>query len=529
MTIRFENVRIPLGRDRRLIIQNWTLKSGEFWVIVGESGSGKSVLARTLAGVDAKGSNIRCVKGMERESRENERTAWIAFEREQLIREELRRNDDSEVMGMPDEGMLVKDFLETDRARDIAELGALRKLSDRGIRNLSTGEFRQALIAREVGREPSVAVLDEPFEGLDVTARPRLKAMLAEWYRSGILLVLTVSREEDIPEEATHLALLAENRLAVADRLEKALINPDVRRVLGAAGDKNLSEAQESNSRMNDDVAEVRFQKIPGPPHAGATIGDTLIQMNNLSLAFNGRPVLKDINWTVHRGESWLVTGPNGSGKTTLMNLISGDEPRGYGQDLSLFGRKRGSGETLADIRRNLSMASAAWQELAPAHSTALEIVESGLHDSLVSVERLNSFEAELSGKWLKLLQMEKRSNEMFFRLSYGERRLAMIARAMIKHPALLILDEPMHGLDGVSRRRVSGLVETLIEDTGTSVLFVSHRPNDAPFTIRNHLELRPSANGGPSVALITNRECPLPRPEHESGDMRNSEFQPLK
>jgi len=225
--------------------------------------------------------------------------------------------------------------------------------------------------------------------------------------------------------------------------------------------------------------------------------------MNNICLAYNGREVLSNVSWTVEAGESWLLTGPNGSGKTTLMNLISGDEPRGYGQDLKLFERRKGSGESTAEIKSRIGQVSAILQESASRHAPPEEIVGSGLRDAMVLTSPLDGYETGLVNRWLKVLGLESKQGTPFYRLSYGDRRLAMIGRAMIKHPPLLLLDEPMHGLDSGARQRVADLVDSLIRETDTTVLFVSHRPGDAPKSITNHIRLIPPADGGPSKAEV--------------------------
>ncbi|MCK5736543.1 MAG: ATP-binding cassette domain-containing protein, partial [Spirochaetaceae bacterium] len=345
--IRFSNSRIPMGRDNRLEVKNLTLNSGELWVIAGPGGSGKSSMARAIAGVpDAAGYHIP-VPGLTRRSPHNDKDggAWVSFDSEREIRDLLRHNDDSEVLGRPDEGTSLDSFIGGRSGKAYLNPKLLKKLNGRGIKNLSTGEFRQVFIAREAGKNPALAVLDEPFEGLDKIARSRLIKQLGEWSESETLIVLTVNRLEDIPIFATGLIFLDGKQMIAMGPPSELLENPTVITLFKRSFPVNVK------------------QTIPAAPENSGFQGDSLIEMKKVSLSFNGRSILENINWIVKPGESWLLTGPNGSGKTTLLNLISGNEPRGFGQNLNLFGRKKGSGETTAEIKGQIGQVSAAMQD----------------------------------------------------------------------------------------------------------------------------------------------------------------------
>ncbi len=477
-----------MGRDKRLEVDELTLDSGEFWVIAGPGGSGKSSMARAISGAPDKSGYHTPISGLLRTDPHDNKEggAWISFDMEREIRDSLRHNDDSEVLGRPDEGTTLESFLGGSAGKLFLHPELLEKLEGRGIKHLSTGEFRQVFIAREAGKKPALAVLDEPFEGLDIKARERLTEQLAEWSESETLIVLTVNRMEDIPPYASGLVLLCDDRIAAQGIPSEILESPLIKEIFG-----NTSNFREKRI-------------IPPPPEAVVFEGKSLIEMKRVSLSFNGRRVLENVNWVVKPGESWLLTGPNGSGKTTLLNLISGEEPRGYGQDLKLFGRKRGSGESTSEIKKYIGQVSASLQDSVSRHATPGEVIGSGLRDSLLLTIPLDGFETGLVEQWLELLGLKKNRQTAFYRLPYGERRLAMIGRAMIKHPPLLLLDEPMHGLDKSSRDRMRYLIDTLIRETQTTVLFVSHRSEDAPDSITRTIRLTPSDGSGPSGAEIT-------------------------
>jgi molybdate transport system ATP-binding protein len=473
-----------MGRDRRLKVPEWTLNPGELWVVIGGGGTGKSSLARCLAGVPDASGYVPRIPGLARydEHEHSIEGAFISFDLEREIREELRRNDDSEWLGRPDEGTTLDGFLGSSAAGSFLDSELKRKLAGRGIRHLSTGEFRQVLIAREAGKKRPLAVLDEPFEGLDINARPRLTSQISQWKDQGTLIVLTVNRVEDIPDFTTGLVMLKND--------EAAVIQP----------------FKAGTASVVDELENAEVSSIPPSPVARESIPDVLIEISSLNLAYNGRQVLREVNWTVQSGESWLVTGPNGSGKTTLLNLISGDEPRGYGQNMRLFGRPKGTGESTAELKAMMGRVSADLQEKISKHDDVESVVGSGLRDSLVLYPPLDGYERHIVRQWLALLGLEGSMGVPFYRLPYGARRLALIARAMVKHPPLLLLDEPMQGLDERSIHHVSKLVDKVIRETDTAVIFVSHRPEDAPDSIRRHLRIVPGKGSGASGAVAEDR-----------------------
>jgi molybdate transport system ATP-binding protein len=239
---------------------------------------------------------------------------------------------------------------------------------------------------------------------------------------------------------------------------------------------------------------------IPHPAHAIEYNQKVLIQMNNVSVSYQERPIVKNINWTIQQGEFWQLIGPNGSGKSTLLSLINGDSPKGYGQDLHLFGRKKGSGESVWDIKKNIGYFATNMTSLFTRNHTLEQMILSGFFDSIGLYDLPTTLQKTIADEWLDLIGMLHLKNKMFKRLSVGQQRLAMIVRSVLKHPPLVILDEPVEGLDDENVAMVCQLINLLKQESNMTIVYVSHRiePNLAPNSV---FELIPSEEG--SIGII--------------------------
>jgi molybdate transport system ATP-binding protein len=219
------------------------------------------------------------------------------------------------------------------------------------------------------------------------------------------------------------------------------------------------------------------------------------VQMKQLCVSYDGRPILDQIKWTIQAGECWQLKGPNGSGKSTLLSMITGDNPKGYGQDLNLFGMKKGSGETVWDIKQYIGYFNPVMiQHFSRLDSIELMIV-SGCMDSIGVYIKPSEMQLRLAKEWLDYLGLLALKNKPIQFLPAAQQRMVLIARAMVKHPPLLILDEPTSGLDDASAAMVIGMIEQIRKETKTSVLFVSHQ-QEKGFEPDKTFELTASATG---------------------------------
>ena len=215
---------------------------------------------------------------------------------------------------------------------------------------------------------------------------------------------------------------------------------------------------------------------IPSPLKKIA-YGDTvLIELKGVNVSYFEKPILKNINWEIKKGDFWELRGKNGSGKTTILSMITGENPKGYGQELFIFGRKKGSGESVWDIKKHIGYFTPAMTDKFTGYHSVENMVISGLTDSIGLYVRPTEAQLRTAREWLNLIGMWEMRHTLFHDLTMGQKRLVMCARAMIKHPILLIFDEPTAGLDDGSAELFVGLVNKFAEESETTIVFVSHR-----------------------------------------------------
>jgi len=411
--------------------------------------------------------------------------AFISFEREEEILEFERYHDDSNFIGCQDHGTLVRDFiLATGGDPHSLELLAGRldfsPLLERGLRFLSTGELRKALICASLLSSPSLLVLDEPFEGLDQDSRGVLADLLARLAAAGQPMLLLLNRVSEIPPETTHIGLLAERRLVVSGPRDEMLAGEALRRLVAFQHDL-----------PGDWPAADPPCAAPSPPE-----GEALIEMHGVTVRYGERTILDRLDWTVRPGEHWKSFGPNGSGKSTLLSLVTGDNTQAYANHVRLFGVRKGSGENVWQLKRYIGLVSSTLQQDYRVGGTVRSVVASGFFDSIGVYRRVSRTQLEIVDAWLEFLQLSHLAEASLRSCSFGKQRLALIARAMVKRPPLLILDEPCQGLDEVNRAMVLALLEKLAAGGAAQLLYVTHHPEDHIPSINRTLQLVPSPAG---------------------------------
>jgi molybdate transport system ATP-binding protein len=454
--LEFQQCEIRFSESFSLSDINLDLAAGQHWVLLGANGSGKSALAAAMTGAGDLVSGQRTALPS---------TQLVSFEVQRELIEAERDKDDSDITDEVFAGTPVRELLEDGdaelSARLIEGFGLSDKL-DRGFRKLSTGETRKLLLIRAISARPEMLILDEPFDGLDVdsvkTLNEELKAIVSSTAAT-TSLVMVLNRLDAIPGWMTHAAVLVNGGIA-----HQGLLSDEqtvIRQLLQLQRDDLVVPAPDASDRIPP--------LAPGP----------LVAVRSGRVAYGDTVIFSELNWQVNPGEHWQVVGPNGSGKTCLLNLVTGDHPQCYVNDIFVVGYQRGQGESIWDIKQHIGYVSTALQWEYRVSISLQNVILSGFYDSIGLYEKASDNQQQIAREWLALLGLQGRAHEPFNQCSYGDQRLLLIARAMVKHPQLLILDEPCLGLDEVNRQLVLSLIEIICSTSETTVLYVNHHAED--------------------------------------------------
>ena len=363
---------------------------------------------------------------------------------------------------------VLEKYIQEEEKHDVFKLTSGK---NRSLKTLSTGEQKKALLYYLLEKKPDFIVLHNPYETLDKASVTLLKQELYTLSKD-IPTIFIFNRQDDILPVTTHVITFEKHKLKAVMPIE----------------DYTFKRS-----------AFVFNKDIPPSITTYTNIPEVLITLNNVNVNYDERSILKDINWTIKKKEFWHLIGPNGSGKTTLLSMIYGDNTKAYGQDIYLFGNKKGSGESVWDIKQKIGYISPAMLELFNRSYTAEQMIISGFFDSVGLYQTPTTLQMHTATLWIEVLNLSNKKNNSFLKLSAVDQRLILIARAMIKHPPLLILDEPLINVDDKGTVLISALINKIAKESDTSILFVSHRdePNIHPdFTY----ELRPSKNGSVGI-----------------------------
>jgi len=387
--------------------------------------------------------------------------------------EEYNGNEEHFLTGqevMDPEGKLPESHLK------IAEQLGLSSLLGKPLRYFSNGETRKTLIGIALLSEPKLLILDEPFEGLDTESVLWLKEALSDLIKNGLAVWLVSHRFEELVPEITHVLCLKSGESFAQGLRSQVLITEVMEGLYEKADHKETNlKTNENSTEINENLIQTDFfESVPEKDRK-----HSLIRMRNVNVHYGETVVLKNFYWSVEQGENWKIVGPNGSGKSTLLSLICGDNLQAYANEIYLFGRRRGTGESIWDIKQKIGFVSSEFQVRYRQPVSALKVVLSGFFDSIGYYQPASVTQKERALSLMELLEITNLADLDFTRLSYGQQRLILIARAMIKSPPLLILDEPCQGLDRTNRNRVLELVDLVGQNTTTQILYVTHAAAD--------------------------------------------------
>ena len=337
--------------------------------------------------------------------------------------------------------------------------------SHRQLRTFSSGERKKEFLKYCINQKPDYIIFDNPFDHLDQASRVILADSLKD-LTNDIAIIQLLNRTVDVLEFVPNKAQIKDNTFSL-----------------------HPFKKTENHFKTLNTTA------IPKATETHTFPEDELIRLENVSVSYDERKILDNISWTIKQGEFWQLIGPNGSGKSTILSLITGDNPKGFGQNLFLFGRKKGTGESVWDIKKQIGIYTTAMMDLFQKGHTVEQMILSGFFDQIGLYTEPTTHQKNIVTQWLEVIEMTHLRKKRFIDLSIGQQRVALIVRAVLKHPPLLILDEPVEGLDDENVDLVIQLINTIKQETNVSILYVSHRIEQglAPTSV---FELLPSETG---------------------------------
>lgn len=363
---------------------------------------------------------------------------------------------------------------ELERVRQrLYEMFHLDLLLDKHVILLSSGELRKFQLTKTLLTNPRVLLMDNPFIGLDVNARQQLSEFLTVLAKeTQVSIVLIQSKSDDIPEFITHVYEVKDLKVGEKQTLDEyqAKAVPTPAHVLSEEK-RNAILAQPGDSVDAEDTSVITF--------------------NNVNIRYGSRTILKELNLTVKRGEHWALSGENGAGKSTLLSIVCADNPQAYANDIVLFGHQRGKGESIWDIKKHIGYISPEMHRAFLRDLPSIEIVASGMSDMNGLYVKPKPEQIDQCLFWMDMFGVRDLADRTFLKLSSGEQRLVLLARAFVKDPALLILDEPLHGLDLMNRRLVKDIIETFCSRPNKTLIMVTHYQEELPDNITNSIFLK--------------------------------------
>ncbi|MBQ9073419.1 MAG: ATP-binding cassette domain-containing protein [Muribaculaceae bacterium] len=433
-------------------------------VVVGPNGAGKTTLGNILA----RGWNFRTnrvvgirpklnIKSIEFNDIHSLAGFSVAYYQQRF---ESMMNDD-----VPAVSDLFGDRIATSRWRQLCRRLNLSDVETKRINYLSSGELRKLLILNLLYDLPDVLILDNPYIGLDAASRGLLDEAVAEIASRGVAVVLMLCTPSDIP------ACVNE----VIPMLDLTILQP-----ISRLGDVSLLRSR-MLSLMDYAIDLARIPRRQG----GDDDYKVAFELNNCSVKYGERVILRDLSWRVNKGECWALAGPNGSGKSTLLSLIHADNPQRYCNDITLFDHKRGCGDSIWDIKRRIGYISPEMSMYFNAFGTVGTVIAQGLRDTVGGYGLVTPLMREEALRWMDMLHIEHLDSRNYNTLSAGEKKMVLLARTLIKQPSLLILDEPLHGLDTARQRSVKAVVNAIVERDHTTLIYVTHYLSEVPECVK--------------------------------------------
>ena len=461
---------------------NLTVYKGEHPTIVGANGAGKTKLAEMIAGkVIVRSGVMRLSFLPEGVHYQKGKVIKAGFESAYTMadyanmyyqqRFSATENEWDAIQNTrrPTVENLIADLPGVDKDFWIEKLH-LRPLFPKTLLMLSSGELRRFLIATILIKKPEIVIFDNPFIGLDAKTRVVLNQVFAD-IADRQQMIFVVPDVKDIPEISK--SVIPCRDLEYFPKMDK---------------DKFLAD-KDFQKFIFDTNSNIPLQ-LPEPFNKDDRQFSIAADLRNVAIKYPTRTLFEGINWQIKKGDKWSLSGPNGSGKSTLLSLVTADNPRSYNMDIMLFDRQRGTGESIWDIKKRIGYISAEMHLYFRENQPCKKVVASGLFDTQGLFRQCSDAQYQKAQEIMDTFGIGHLAERPFLQTSDGEQRLVLLARTMIKNPDLLILDEPLHGLDAANKVRAKQLINQYAAQPDRTLILVTHEPENVPECVDKHFEL---------------------------------------
>ncbi|TKB97460.1 ATP-binding cassette domain-containing protein [Pedobacter cryotolerans] len=466
--VNIQNLNLKYQQKQVLVDLNWTIQHGENWQLGGVSGSGKTSLAKIIArkqtAIGDVKINFNTASELPAEVLFVE--SWYQFKNVEGVANfyyQQRYTSQQAKNSLTVHAELVsygkENNLHLDQVEPILEALNFSTFASSQLIELSSGEHKKLQLVKALWLKPQLLIIDQPYTGLDVASRKSLNILLDKAAAAGVQLIL-ICNDTALPTSINRFAEIKDGKLVAVDSFERS-------------------------SHTENRLKEIPDFLKQSPLYSSQNI----VKMVDVNISYGEKQVLKNINWEVKAGEKWLLQGHNGSGKSTLLSLINGDHPQSYANELYLFGNKRGSGESIWDIKKRIGLISPEFHWYFDASATVWQSIASGFYDSVGLFQQLPYSKAAQVDELIEYFALTESKNELLNHLPLGKQRMVLLARTIIKNPELLILDEPCQGLDQQQTQHFNQLVDALCAN-GMTVIYVGHFESQLPKSLTHKLVL---------------------------------------
>lgn len=468
---------------------NWNIEQGENWAVIGPNGAGKTVLLEIIAGkwplLSGKiaygwteplretielASNDYSFNRIVSAGAEYYQQRFHAYESERAPTVRAILTDQLRPVGTVDDKSVKLEPSKVS-SQDLDRISALLSIThllDHPFVTLSNGETRRMLLARSLLKHPKVLMLDNAFSGLDVHSREVLRNALTELAKQGVTIIMATTATE-IPPCITHVMELESGKIRATMPVGK------------------FRDAAHSHHLPQPDPVKLAHFGLPE-----FTDFEYALDLRNIHIRYHDQLILDHVNWKIAKGEKWALSGPNGSGKSTLLSIITADNPQRFANDFDLFDQKRGGiGASIWDIKQKIGHVSPELHLYFPRNTTVFKTIASGFFDATgVFFKKLTEAQVERVHEVAELLHVHALIEKDFSQLSKGQQRMVLLARALVKNPPLLILDEPCQGLDTDAIEYFKSVVNAICDTDQRTLIYVSHYPHEIPSCVTHYLKL---------------------------------------